>query len=73
MVTNLKILRMSNGWSQEETASKLGFSRPWYCLLESGRLSPTEDMKQKVVEVFEKPIDFLLAKPDIKKIMNKGR
>lgn len=71
MVTNLKIIRMSNGWSQEETATKLGFSRPWYSLLESGRLIPSEDMKQKVVDVFDKPIEFLLAKPDMKKIMNK--
>ena len=65
MITNLKIIRMSNGWSQEETATKLGFSRPWYSLLESGRLMPTDDMKQKVVKVFNKPAEFLLSPIDV--------
>ncbi len=51
----LILLRTEKGWSQEETAKKLGVSITTYCFLETGRSNGTLNLWSKIQEVFGIP------------------
>lgn len=65
MVTTLKVLRMNNNMTQAEAAQKAGLSQPWYSLIESGRLQPSETQKKNISIVFGISADKLFQKVDI--------
>lgn len=44
---NVRVLRLANGWTQEQFAERSGFSQQYISGLESGRRNPT------VVSLFE--------------------
>lgn len=61
MVTKLKVIRLSWRMSQTEAAKKAGLSQSWYSLIESGRLQPNEDQKERLSKAFGRPADELLS------------
>lgn len=66
MLLKLKVIRLVTGKDQAEMAKKLGISRPWYSLLENGRLVPTNAVKKRLEEVLGKPADDLLSPVSIR-------
>jgi Zn-dependent peptidase ImmA (M78 family)/DNA-binding XRE family transcriptional regulator len=60
LARNLTSLRHGRGWSQEETAKKVGISRVWYANLEGGRAEPTSDTVYALADAFEVQIEELL-------------
>lgn len=66
MVTNLKVIRLSLEWGQDETAKKLNMSRQWYSLLENGRYIPSDALKQRMEKVFGESADKLLKRAELK-------
>lgn len=65
---NIKAIRLVKGWDQDETAKRLKMSRPWYSLLENGRLVPTDQMKERMEKVFEKTAQDLLSPVSLEKV-----
>lgn len=61
VLLSIKAIRLARGEDQSEMAKKLGISRPWYSLLENGRLIPTDAVKKRIEEVLGKPADELLS------------
>ena len=49
---NLKKLRESRGWQQNEAADKLGFTRTYVTILESGRQGYSINMVNAIIRVF---------------------
>lgn len=68
---NIKAIRLAKGWGQDETAKKLKMSRPWYSLLENGRLVPTNSMRVRIEKVFEKTTEELLSPVSFEKVLLK--
>ncbi|OPX83382.1 MAG: Helix-turn-helix domain protein [Pelotomaculum sp. PtaB.Bin104] len=60
----IKVLRMSQGLTQNEVAKKAAITRGWYSLIESGRLQPSKKTTETLERVFGLPADELLR--DIK-------
>ncbi len=50
-VTALKHARAQNGWTQFETARRMGVSQPYWALLESGKRKGPERLVRKAVRV----------------------
>ena len=67
----LKILRMTKFKNQFDAADALGISRPWYNMIENGRLDPTDEIKYKLESVFGTPSDVLLSTANIEKLAAK--
>jgi putative transcriptional regulator len=57
-------LRRKKGWTQEETAQKIGISRPYYALIETGKRQrkPSLFLAKKIAEVFNTSIDEIFFK-----------
>lgn len=68
MLTKLRALRLAAGLSQKEVAERLGVSRQWYSLIDSGRLRPTEEMAAKIADIFGISADEILQPVKIRKI-----
>ena len=49
---NLLTLREAYGWSQQETADRIGISRSYYAMLESSSRAPSVAVAQKLARVF---------------------
>ena len=47
----LKGLRVLHGLRQKDLARKVGRSRPWVSLVESGKLDPQREEAEKIAEV----------------------
>lgn len=71
-VTRLKLIRMNRGLSQREVAKKLCISRPWYTLIEGGRLIPSNEVKSRLNEMFGEPSEELLQPIILQGQLNKG-
>ena len=56
----LKNLRNSKNVSQRIIATELGFSRPFYTMLENGRRKPSLDTVIKLADYFQCSIEELL-------------
>ena len=65
----MKIIRVSKFKNQKEAAAAAGISRPWYALIESGSLKPTEDVCRKLENAFSLPTASLLKEIDIEKLI----
>jgi transcriptional regulator with XRE-family HTH domain len=65
MILFLKLLekeRLKRGWTQEEVATKIGVARPTYANYEKGKREPDFETSQKLADLFETTIDYLLGK-----------
>ncbi|MCL2739917.1 MAG: helix-turn-helix transcriptional regulator [Oscillospiraceae bacterium] len=49
---NLLALREAYGWSQQETADRIGISRSYYAMLEVGGREPSVAAAKKIARVF---------------------
>ena len=49
---NLLAIREAYGWSQQETADKIGISRSYYAILESSQREPSVKVAQKLAKIF---------------------
>ncbi len=67
--TYLKVLRVASYGSQKEASKSLGISRPYYSMIESGRLTPTDEIKSKIETAFKLPISKLLQTADKLKVL----
>lgn len=52
MRTDLKVLRIKNGWSQREIAEKLGISTGSYSLIENGKRFGSPKTWEKIKEIY---------------------
>lgn len=52
MRTELKVLRIKKGWSQEEAAKKIGISTGSYSLIESGKRFGSPKTWEKIKEIY---------------------
>lgn len=53
--------RDKRGWTQQEVADKIGVTRPAYANYESGKRNPGYEISQKLADLFETTIDYLLG------------
>lgn len=60
--TNLKFLRKSKGWTQEEFADKLKIKRSLLGAYEEGRAKPNYDVLMLVSKLFDIPIEPIINK-----------
>ena len=61
----LRTARQQKGWSQKETAARLGFSQPYLSMLEAGRRPLPSRLARQVVRVFNLPATALpLSRPE---------
>lgn len=63
----LKKLRQDNNLTQEELAKKINTSRSNIANYENDKNMPSVDILEKISQVFNCSIDYLLGKSDIKK------
>src|SRR6187455_3135103 len=54
--------RLKRGWTQNEVALKVGVARPTYANYEKGKREPDFETSQKLADLFETTIDYLLGK-----------
>ena len=64
--TNLKKIRQENNLTQEELAKKINTSRSNIANYENDKNMPSIDILEKLSEIFNCSIDYLLGKADIK-------
>lgn len=64
--TRLKILRKEKDLSQENFAKQLGVSRSAVGNYETNQNMPTAEILNKMSEIFQCSIDYILCKTDIK-------
>ncbi len=62
----LREIRIEKGYTQEEIADYLGFTRPTYTAYESGRRKPDNDTLAKIARFLNVSTDYLLCISDIK-------
>lgn len=61
MPTNLLIERQRHGWTQRRAARLLGCDQTSFVGWESGKVRPQGVRAAKLVDLFDKPLDDLLA------------
>lgn len=62
----LREVRTEKGYTQEEIADYLGFTRPTYTAYESGRRKPDNDTLAKIARFLNVSADYLLCLSDVK-------
>lgn len=60
----LKELRIQRNLYQKDIAAKLGVDRTTYVKYENGSSEPNHEMLQKLADIFETTIDYLLGRTD---------
>lgn len=60
----LKQLRQNKGYTQDFMSNQLGISRVAYTKYEGGKNSPSPDKLQKLADIFEVSVDYLLGRID---------
>lgn len=58
----MRILRESQGYSQDYVGSVLGIEQNTYSKLESGQIKLTSDRLCKLADLYDVPLDFLISK-----------
>lgn len=61
----LKNLRILNGYSQSELASRLHISRGAYAMYESGKRQPSYDVLLLLADYYQVSLDYLFGRTDI--------
>ena len=64
MNNQLKALRASRQWTQEDLANRLGFSRQTIIAIEKGKFDPSLPLAFKAARLFELPIEELFSDQD---------
>ena len=49
---DLKQLRIAHGWSQNEAANRIGFSRNYLAMVENGKQYISKNMMKAVIDVY---------------------
>ncbi|GIO13577.1 hypothetical protein J19TS2_31320 [Cohnella xylanilytica] len=70
-LVNLEKERLDRGWTQEDVANKVGVARSTYANWESGKREPDLDTSQKLADLFEVSLDYLVGRT-LYKPMNTG-
>ena len=65
---NLILLRNLNGYSQEQTAGKIGISRQAYAKWESGATVPDIEKCARLAEVYGTTVDSLIRTTDVEDV-----
>lgn len=60
----IKLLREERGWSQRELARRLGVSFPVLNRIEQGKRAVDDVELQKLADIFNVSVDFLLGRTD---------
>lgn len=68
----LKMLRKENHLSQIEIADKLEVSRASYCLWENGHRTPSKEKCEKICDLFNVDMNFLLGYSPIRNSYKDG-
>lgn len=53
--------RLKRKWTQEDVALKIGVARPTYANYEKGKREPDFETSQKLADLFDTTIDYLLG------------
>lgn len=61
---NLKVLRKKKGWSQTRLAEQIGSHLSHINRIETGKYNPSLDVVQKLANVFDVTIDYLISDTD---------
>ncbi len=61
---NLKLLRKKKGWSQTQLAEQIGSHLSHINRIETGKYNPSLDVIQKLANVFDVSIDYLVSDTD---------
>ena len=61
-LVHLEKLRRLKGWTQEEAANKAGVARSTYANWENGKREPDFETSEKLTQLFEVSLDYLLGK-----------
>jgi|TARA_B110000914_G_C15279950_1_gene361617 putative transcriptional regulator len=64
MNNQLKALRASRQWTQEDLANRLGVSRQTIIAIEKGKFDPNLPLAFKAARLFELPIEGLFSDQD---------
>ena len=57
---NIKVLRLSRGWTQQQLAEQLHVTRQAVSHYESGRTQPDIDTCRRLAEIFQVELDVVL-------------
>ena len=63
MENQLKVLRATRGWSQQDLADKLEVSRQSVNAIETGKYDPSLPLAFRIAETFELAIEEVFASP----------
>ena len=63
MKNQLKILRASQNWTQEELGNRVGVSRQAIIALESGKHDPSLDLAYRIATQFALPVEAVFENP----------
>jgi putative transcriptional regulator len=64
MNNQLKVLRGSHQWTQEDLANRLGVSRQTIIAIEKGKFDPSLPLAFRAARLFELPIEELFSDQD---------
>ena len=64
MNNQLKALRASRQWTQEDLANRLGVSRQTIIAIEKGKFDPSLPLAFRAARLFELPIEELFSDQD---------
>jgi putative transcriptional regulator len=63
MLNDLKVLRASRNWSQQDLADRLEVSRQSVNAIETGKYDPSLPLAFRIAELFELPIEEIFVSP----------
>jgi putative transcriptional regulator len=63
MENQLKVLRATRGWSQQDLAEKLEVSRQSVNAIETGKYDPSLPLAFRIAETFDRSIEEVFASP----------
>ena len=63
MLNDLKVLRATRNWSQQDLADRLEVSRQSVNAIETGKYDPSLPLAFRIAELFELPIEEIFVSP----------
>lgn len=65
MKNRLKLLRVEQGWTQEQLGQELGVSRQAVNALETERHDPSLELAYRIAALFQKPVEDIFENPHV--------
>ena len=65
-VNRIKEIREDKGYTQTEIAKKLGITQRNYSYFETGQTALTEEILNKIANLYNTSIDYLLYRTDVR-------